>query len=133
MFTIEEYDKVQAYENAYHIAIDFDGVICESTKGFHDGTAYGKPIEGAIESIKKLHESGFTLVIFSGKVKKDRPNINGRTGLEIVDEWLVKYGIREYFKEITSDKPRALIYIDDNGYRFENWKDTVNFIEKIRK
>jgi hypothetical protein len=21
------------------------------------------------------------------------------------------------------------LYIDDNGYRFENWKDTLNFVE----
>ena len=30
--------------------------------------------------------------------------------------------------EITSEKPRAFLYIDDNGYRFENWNDTLRFI-----
>jgi hypothetical protein len=131
MLTIPEYDKIQAYENSYHIAVDFDGVICESTKGFHDGTAYGEPIKDTIDSIKELYNKGFTLVVFTGKVKKDRPNIGGKTGLEIVEEWLVKYDLLKYFKEITSDKPRALIYIDDNGYRFDNWKNTLKFIDNI--
>ena len=33
--------------------------------------------------------------------------------------------------EITSEKPRAKIYIDDNGYRFESWEKTLNDIEEI--
>jgi len=32
---------------------------------------------------------------------------------------------------ITSEKPRAMLYIDDNGYRFENWNDTLAFIDKL--
>ena len=37
-----------------NIAIDFDGVLHNFNKGFHDGTCYGKPIEGSIESVKLL-------------------------------------------------------------------------------
>jgi hypothetical protein len=32
-------------------------------------------------------------------------------------------------KSITSEKPRAVLYIDDNGYRFKNWDDTLKFVE----
>ena len=36
----------------------------------------------------------------------------------------------DYIKEITSEKPRALIYIDDNAYRFMNWKKTMIDLEE---
>ena len=57
--------------------------------------------------------------------------MNGKTGIELVSEWLEKYGLMSYINEITSEKPRAKIYIDDNGYRFENWEQTLNDIEEI--
>ena len=47
----------------------------------------------------------------------------------LVIEWLEKYNIDQYVSSVTSEKPRADLYIDDNGYRFENWKDTLNFVK----
>ena len=41
-------------KNKKTIALDFDGVIHIWDKGWLDGTCYGKPIPGAIESIKYL-------------------------------------------------------------------------------
>jgi hypothetical protein len=111
------------------IAIDFDGVIHTFDKGFFDGTCYGDPIEGSIESIKELSKK-YKIVIFTAKAKPDRPLVNGKTGTELVEEWLEKHGIRDCVSYITSEKPRAFLYIDDNGYRFENWKDTLKFIEE---
>ena len=58
------------------------------------------------------------------------PLVNGKTGVDLVKEWCSKHGLDGYIYEITSEKPRAELYIDDNGYRFENWIDTLNFIEK---
>lgn len=128
---IEEYDKVQLHENQYQIAIDFDGVIYKNSKGFHDGTVYDEPIDGALEAIKSLYNEGFTIVVFTGKAKSDRPHVNGKSGAELVEEWLIKYDVMKYVKEVTSEKPRALIYIDDKGYRFNNWKDTLKFIDSL--
>ena len=48
------------------IAIDFDNVIHNNDKGFHDGTCYGEPMDGAIESIKKISEK-FRIIIYSFK------------------------------------------------------------------
>lgn len=110
------------------IAIDFDGVIHTFDKGFHDGTCYGEPIEGSLDAIKQLFKK-YKIVIFTAKAKPDRPLVNGKTGTQLVEEWLEKYGILDCISYITSEKPRAMLYIDDNGYRFENWKDTLKFIE----
>jgi hypothetical protein len=118
---INEYNKLQKDENENQIAIDFDGVIHKNSKGFYDGTVYDEPIEGAIESIINIYNLGYIIVIFTAKAKTDRPLVNGKTGQDLVWEWLRKYNIDKYIKEVTSEKPRALYYIDDKGIRFENW------------
>ena len=45
------------------IALDFDGVIHDHYKGYGDGTIYGDPIEGSLESIKELYELGIKIII----------------------------------------------------------------------
>ena len=112
-----------------NIAIDFDGVIHTFDKGWHDGTCYGDPLPGALEAIKKLSEE-FNIVIFTAKAKPSRPLVNGKTGAELIVEWLKKYNVYQYVDEITSEKPRSQIYVDDKGYHFENWDDTLKYIEK---
>jgi hypothetical protein len=110
------------------IAIDFDGVIHNADQGWGDGTCYGDPLPGSIEAIKKLAEN-YDIVIFTAKAKPDRPLVDGKTGAVLVREWFVKHNISDYIKSITSEKPRAELYIDDNGYRFQNWNDTLKFVE----
>ena len=110
-----------------NISIDFDGVIHNNDKGWHDGTCYGDPIPNALIAIEALSKR-FNIIITTAKAKSDRPLVNGKTGLELVREWCCKHGIMEYIKEITAEKPRACIYIDDKGYRFENWRDTMFFL-----
>ena len=106
------------------IAIDFDGVIHSFELGFHDGTIYGTPISGSIESIKKISKK-YKIVIYTAKAKKDRPLINGKTGIELVWEWLKKYNINSYISEVTAEKPRAICYIDDKAIRFIDWNQTM--------
>ena len=112
------------------IAIDFDNVIHNNDKGFYDGTCYGEPMDGAIESIKKISEK-FRIVIYSFKGHPERPLVNGKNGIELVWDWLKKYQIDSYIEDIVWGKPNALVYIDDKGYRFENWNDTNNFIDTL--
>jgi len=110
------------------IAIDFDGVLHNADKGWGDGTCYGDPLPGSIDAIKELSKK-YKIIIFTAKAKPDRPLVNGKTGTELVQEWFKKNNILEYIDSITSEKPRAELYIDDNGYRFENWNDTLKFIK----
>lgn len=114
------------------IAIDFDGVIHKSSKGFYDGTIYDDPVPGSLEAIKKIAQQ-YRVVIFTAKAKKERPLINGKTGKELVWEWLRKYQVAEFIDVVTAEKPRAFLYIDDRGYRFENWDDTFTFLNNIGK
>ena len=115
-------------ESKLTIAIDFDGVIHVNSKGFHDGTIYDKPIKGARKALKELYNNDFRLIIFTCKADPERPLINGKSGIELIWEWLEKYDMDQYIQEITYQKPRALYYIDDKGIRFENWKETLEVI-----
>ena len=109
------------------IAIDFDGVIHKNSLGFHDGTVYDEPIPGAIDAIKKLSKNN-TIVIFSCKALTDRPVVQGKTGIQLIEDWLEKHDIRSLVSDVTFKKPRASVYIDDKGYRFENWNATLQFL-----
>ena len=130
MSTFEEWSNQTKKDEVGVIAMDFDNVIHNNPLGFHDGTCYGEPIDGVIESIKKISKA-FRIVIYSYKGHPDRPLINGKNGIELVWDWLKKYEIDSYIEDIVWGKPNALVYIDDKGYRFENWKDTMKFLENL--
>lgn len=111
-----------------NIAIDFDGVIHNFDKGWHDGTCYGRPIKDSLEAIKRISKE-YKIIIFSSKVRPDRPLVNGKTGYELVSEWLKKNKFSQYISEITHEKPRANYYIDDKAVLFSNnWKDILKKI-----
>lgn len=127
---IEEISKSEKQQ----IAIDFDGVIHKNSQGFKDGTIYDEPIKGAIKSIEYLkRDLELDIVIFSCKARPDRPLINGKTGIDLIWEWFDKHNIKDHIKEVTYKKPNAIAYIDDKGVKFDNWKDCIKTIEKIKK
>jgi phosphoheptose isomerase len=122
--------KVREYsfpDEEVNIAIDFDGVIHNSDKGFHDGTLYGEPLDHARESLEKLSKE-YNVIIFSCKAKPDRPLISGKTGIELIWEWLKKHNLDKYVTEVTSEKPRAKLYVDDRAIKFTNWKEAMDEI-----
>jgi|TARA_Y100000389_G_C17428804_1_gene501257 hypothetical protein len=116
------------------LGLDFDGVIHKNSKGFHNGTIYDEPIEGAIESIKYLNEHlGYNLVIYSCKANPGRPLIKGKNGIELIWDWLEKYNIKDNVKDVTYIKPNALVYIDDKGMKFNNWDECINNIKTLNE
>jgi hypothetical protein len=119
-----DYQNLINSEESNIIAIDFDGVIHSFELGFHDGTIYGTPIKGSIEAIKKIAKK-YTIIIYTAKAKKDRPLIDGKTGTELVWEWLREYQLDSYIKEVTAEKPRCVCYIDDKAIQFINWNQAL--------
>ena len=112
-----------------NISIDFDGVIHKCSKGYYDGTIYDEPIEGSYEALKKLSEN-HTIIINTCKAKPDRGLVNGKTGTRLVWEWLEKYDMSKFVSKVTSEKPRAKVYIDDKGITFNNWQESISILEK---
>tara|TARA_Y100000361_G_C11135838_1_gene331846 strand:- start:729 stop:1124 length:396 start_codon:yes stop_codon:yes gene_type:complete len=106
------------------LGVDFDGVIHKNSKGFYDGTIYDEPVDGAINGIKYLNEKlGYDLVIYTCKANPKRPLVDGKTGIELIWEWLEKHNIKQNIKDVTYIKPNAVAYIDDKAIRFDNWKN----------
>ena len=113
------------------IGIDFDGVIHRCSKGFHDGTIYDDILPGAAQAVEML-AGKYTLVCYTAKARQDRPLVQGRTGKELVEEWLQKHDLLKYFKEVTAEKPRALCYIDDKGIRFTDWTSALAQLKDLK-
>ena len=69
--------------------------------------------------------SKYTLICYTAKAKPDRGLVNGKTGTELVWEWLKKYDMDKFVTKVTAEKPRAVAYIDDKGITFTDWKQTL--------
>ena len=118
-------------DETYQVGIDFDGVIHTNSKGFYDGTVYDDPIPGAREALEKLSKD-YVIVVYSAKARNDRMLINGKTGVELIWEWLKKNDMDEFVKEVTAEKPRAVFYIDDKAVRFNGkWDNTFQDLKRL--
>lgn len=110
------------------IAIDFDGVLHKNSRGFYDGTIYDDPVQDAEEYLSML-EDYYKIIIYTCKARPDRPLIDGKTGTELIWQWLEKHNLSKYIHEVTYEKPRAMLYVDDKGLRFESWEKVWEFIQ----
>lgn len=105
------------------ICIDIDGTIAElrnKTNYYHEL----KPIEGAVESIKKLHEEGHYIILYTARNMETYMGNMGKILAfqgPVLFKWLEKYEIP--YDEIYFGKPSADVYIDDKGLKFESWKN----------
>lgn len=113
-----------------NVGIDFDGVVHKCSKGYYDGTIYDEPIEGSYEALKTI-ASKYTVIIYTCKAKPDRGLVNGKTGTQLVWDWLKKYDMDQFVSKVTSEKPRARFYIDDKAIRFADWQSTMKAIENL--
>ena len=84
-------------------------------------------IENVKNSLEYLSKS-YKLIVYSCKANPERPLINGKTGTELIWEWLEIHSLNQYIENVTYDKPNARYYIDDKGIRFNSWDDTLRII-----
>ena len=117
---VREMDKKEG--KRLRICIDIDGVVCKLRR---PGEAYGnlKPLQGAIEKIKRLKAAGHCIILYTARhMKTCRGNVGKVLALQGATtlEWLARHGIE--YDEIYFGKPYADVYIDDNALRFESWE-----------
>lgn len=103
------------------LVIDFDNVIHNMTMGYHDGTIYGDPLEGTGSALETLSKS-YKIIVYTCKANPRRPLVNGKTGVELINEWLSKKGFSKYIDHVTFGKPNAVAYIDDKAIEFTTWE-----------
>lgn len=124
------YYKKQKEQNQNIIALDFDGVIHKNSKGFHDGTIYDEPILQTLESLVEIKNMGYDIIIYTCKANPNRPLIDNKDGVQLIWEWLDKHNMGRLVKDVMWGKPWAKIYIDDKGYRFNNWENCLKFLKE---
>lgn len=90
------------------LAVDFDGVLHNSSKGYHDGTVYDTPTPGAQEFIRNAMDH-FEIVVFSARARTEE-------GANEIRAFLDQYGFPEM--EVTAMKPPAFITLDDRAVTF---------------
>jgi hypothetical protein len=107
-------------------------VIHRNSKGFHDGTIYDDVIEGSYESLEEISKK-YKIVLFTCKANPNRPKVNEKTGIELVEEWLREHDMYKFVEKVVWGKPNAKFYIDDKGIRFTNWKQTLEDMENYER
>jgi hypothetical protein len=116
-----------------NVCVDFDGVINSYDSGF---TAVDdlpdKPHPRAFRWLRSMNASGFKMNILSTRSASP-------AGLRAIKAWFIEHGWRvepstgepEYLV-FPTEKPPAIIYIDDRGFCFEGVFPTAHFINKFK-
>ena len=105
------------------VAIDFDGTLVEETKNINKAFELNEhlyALNGAAETTQELKNKGFEILIFTC-----RPDYHRKYMETILQKNNISY---DYILFYT--KPRVDLYIDNKGYRFENWSDTNQWISE---
>lgn len=117
------------------IAVDFDKTLHSYHKGWHDGSVYGVPIDGAPEAMRLLKAAGYRLIIFSCRNYNHHEKHTGAdepSQVEQMKAWMHKYEIPYDDFWTSCAKPPSDMFIDDKGLRFEgDWSKTVDDVFRL--
>lgn len=116
------------------IAVDFDGVIHQYSKGWYDSTIYDPPMPGTKEGLDLLKSLGVRIIIFSVRATEmsQFEDLQPRASQEVeIAEWMNRYNLP--YDEIWTKtaKPFAHIYLDDRAVRFETWPNALGLIKEL--
>lgn len=115
------------------VAVDFDGVIHKYSRGWHGGSIYDEPVEGAFDALHELMLA-HAVVVFTCRTPLPVANwITDRSGIECVIEHRANFWSRTGVLLVTNKKYPAVAYIDDRGIRFENWVQAMGDMHRFTK
>lgn len=110
------------------ICLDIDGTICENisvNKWYNDV----EPLPGAVESLKRLKEKNYYIILQTARHMKTCNGNEGRVlvmGAKLLFDWLEKWEIP--YDEVYFGKPHADLFIDDKGVKHRDWETTEKII-----
>lgn len=109
------------------ICLDFDGVVHSYVRPWTSPEDIrDPPVPGALEFIADAVNKGYRVVIQSVRA-------NTMLGQLAIRGWLLRHGLDQVdLITITAEKPKALIYIDDRGYRFTGTFPPVEELLSLR-
>ena len=115
------------------ICVDMDGTICQNKKKGQDYYDV-EPMPAAVQSLQELKKRGYYIVVHTARGMRTFNNNEGKViqnHSKKLTEWLEKWEIP--FDELLFAKPHVDYFIDDKGHRFENWRNTLNFLYNEEK
>ncbi len=110
------------------VCFDLDGTIAQNKVGLQTYEEV-EPIEGAVQTMKEFKAAGFYIIIHTARNMATFDNNLGKIIAHqspIVISWLAKWGIP--YDELLFGKPNVDYFVDDKGFKFENWRDTKHFL-----
>jgi len=81
-----------------------------------------KPLKGARKGLNTIRKMGYKVVIHTSRPSAHYKNI---------EDWLVKNNLP--FDRIVTGKELCVMYIDDRGFRLENWEKDIKGIVGVLK
>ena len=106
------------------VCLDFDGVINDYPGWQDEGytVIFGEPIKGTAEAVAELMKK-YRVIVNSARCRS-------QSGTQAIKKYLKKYNI--VVDAVVRRKPRADIYLDDRGVRFEGrWKNSLKAIDTL--
>lgn len=91
------------------VQVDLDGTLFRRSKSLK---SFGKPYAKAIPFLTFLRQHGYTIEVFTA-----------RTNVKECEEMIRASIFRRFVKRVTNVKNRAMLYVDDRGYRFNGCWD----------
>lgn len=121
------------------VAVDFDGVIHDYSKGWQDGSIYGEPLPGAFDALRGLMED-YAVFIFTSRSKYQVADwLEGRGFAVKIDDgsfydhdnWDGRFWDEQGILLVTNSKLGASCYVDDRGIRFEDWEQALADVRRL--
>lgn len=105
------------------ICLDFDGVLhLYRSPWTTAGEVLDGPVDGAQDFCRQLLAEGYAVVISSTRA-------SFKAGREVMERWLREHDFPKEVQVAEGEKPPAMLYLDDRGYRFNgNFSEVTAFI-----
>jgi hypothetical protein len=113
------------------VAIDFDGVIHQYSKGWNDGTIYDYAVVGAFKSIEILQKTHAVAIFTTREVQSIIDWFRSYGYENCTTEWTPPFWNDQEKILVTNIKPAAQVYIDDRGIRFKDWDQTIDELRRL--
>ena len=108
------------------------------TINFIDITYKGKKKDSILLSnlIPKITKTTDIFSIADGQysfklIKSGKGFVNGKSGTQLIWEWLEENKLDHLISKVTSEKPRAVAYIDDKAIKFSDWNDVLKSVSEL--
>lgn len=113
------------------IAVDFDGVIHRYARGWHDGSIYDEPMDGAFDALRELMKSYAVFILTTRDAAPVAAWLEERGGFTVTTRAPRKFWSRRGVLLVTNHKLPAVAYIDDRAVRFETWTQTLSDVSRF--